>query len=95
MAPNLAVHWSTRDPHHPRDLLWENQNGKCAYTGELLNFGRSKVNGTASLDRIDSSLGYVEGNVQFVHKDVNIMKWDLSEKRFLDICEKITKNRRG
>jgi hypothetical protein len=77
------------------DLLWENQNGKCAYTGELLNFGRSKVNGTASLDRIDSSLGYVEGNVQFVHKDVNIMKWDLSEKRFLDICEKITKNRRG
>jgi hypothetical protein len=75
------------------DKLWESQGGRCAYTGEKLNFGRSKVNGNASLDRIDSSLGYIEGNVQFVHKDVNIMKWDLSEQRFLEICKKITKNR--
>lgn len=75
------------------DGLWEHQDGKCAYTGEALNFGRSKINGTASLDRIDSSLGYVEGNVQFVHKDVNIMKWDLPEDRFLEVCKKITLNR--
>ena len=75
------------------DDLWERQGGKCAYTGEPLNFGRSKINGNASLDRIDSSLGYIEGNVQFVHKDVNIMKWDLSEQRFIEICKKITKNR--
>ena len=75
------------------DLLWEAQNGRCAYTGEKLDFGRSKISGTASLDRIDSSMGYVEGNVQFVHKDVNIMKWNLSEERFIEICNKITKNR--
>jgi hypothetical protein len=76
------------------DQLWTLQKGRCAYTNEELWFGRSKVSGSASLDRIDSKLGYIEGNVQFVHKDVNIMKWDLSDKRFLDICEKITKNRR-
>jgi len=75
------------------DELWISQQGKCAYTGEDLNFGRSKVAGSASLDRIDSSLGYVKGNVQFVHKDVNIMKWDLSEDRFLEICKKITEGR--
>jgi hypothetical protein len=76
------------------DKLWTLQKGRCAYTNEELWFGRSKVSGSASLDRIDSKLGYIEGNVQFVHKDVNIMKWDLSDKKFLDICEKITKNRR-
>lgn len=77
------------------DRLWVEQGGRCAYTGEELNFGKSKISGNASLDRIDSSLGYIEGNVQFVHKDVNIMKWDLSHDRFLDICEKIIKNRRN
>ena len=75
------------------DSLWLYQGGRCAYTNEKLWFGRSKVSGNASLDRIDSALGYVEGNVQFVHKDVNIMKWDLSDDRFLEICEKITLNR--
>lgn len=76
------------------DELWIYQKGMCAYTNEKLWFGRSRVYGNASLDRIDSSLGYIEGNVQFVHKDVNIMKWDLSNRRFLEICEKITENRR-
>jgi hypothetical protein len=75
------------------DDLWLSQQGRCAYTNEKLWFGRSKVSGSASLDRIDPALGYVEGNVQFVHKDVNIMKWDLSDDRFLEICEKITLNR--
>ena len=37
---------------------------------------------TASLDRIDSSKGYTEDNIQWVHKDVNQMKMDLPEQRF-------------
>lgn len=41
---------------------------------------------TASLDRIDSSKGYIPGNVQWVHKDVNKMKLALSEKRLLELC---------
>jgi hypothetical protein len=75
------------------DALWLAQQGRCAYTGEELWFGRSKVNGNASLDRIDSALGYIEGNVQFVHKDINIMKWDFPESRFLELCYKITEMR--
>lgn len=39
-----------------------------------------------SLDRIDSNKGYVEGNVQWVHKDVNMMKQSYSNERFIGIC---------
>lgn len=76
------------------DELWERQEGKCVYTGWDLSFGKSGVLGTASLDRIDSSIGYVEENVQFVHKDVNTMKWELSNARFLEICSAIHNYRR-
>jgi hypothetical protein len=50
----------------------------------------SKV--TASLDRIDSSKGYVEGNVQWVHKRINIMKNDLSDSEFIEWCRVVSKN---
>jgi hypothetical protein len=41
---------------------------------------------TASLDRIDSSRGYIEGNVQWVHKMANMCKQHYSQKRFIDMC---------
>ena len=47
---------------------------------------------TASLDRIDSSKGYIEGNVQWVHKSVNIMKCDFSSDIFIGICNQISNN---
>jgi hypothetical protein len=60
------------------------QNKLCAYSGKLLD---SK---TMSLDRIDSNDGYVVGNVQWVHKDVNSMKWDLTHRQFLHWCKLIS-----
>jgi hypothetical protein len=68
------------------DSLWLLQRGQCAYTGTPLEMGRKP---TASLDRIDSSMGYVPGNVQFVCIDVNMMKWTLSETRFFELIKKI------
>ena len=44
--------------------------------------GRKKER-TASLDRIDSKLGYILGNIQWVHKQINEMKMDLAEVDFL------------
>jgi hypothetical protein len=41
---------------------------------------------TASADRIDSSRGYVEGNVQWVHKWINLMKLDHSQHDFISYC---------
>lgn len=76
--------------------LWKDQNGICNLTGEKLTLpkvsrDRKCGNYTASLDRIDSSKGYIEGNVQWVHKDINRLKWDLSQDKLIELCEKIVK----
>lgn len=79
--------------------LWKKQNGKCALSGLDLQLSISHIEishgaGTASLDRIDSSKGYVDGNVQWVHKDVNFMKQQFTEDRFIQLCELIVENKR-
>jgi len=66
--------------------LYDNQNGLCAYTKMPIDF-RAK---TASLDRIDSSIGYVYGNVQWIHKDINMMKRHYSESYFIELCRKVS-----
>lgn len=66
--------------------LFEAQDRRCALSRRLLTFGRD---GTASLDRIDSAYGYVRGNVQWLHKDVNRMKWRLSTAEFVALCREI------
>ena len=75
--------------------LFNKQNGKCAISNLPLNMKRDqtgKYRGTASLDRIDSSIGYVEGNVQWVHKDINMMKRSYSQEYFIELCKTIAKN---
>jgi hypothetical protein len=75
------------------DLFLE-QDRKCALsgqdigfnikTGSLSKYGYQK--NTASLDRIDSKKGYVRGNVQWLHKDLNKLKSNLDEKEFIELC---------
>lgn len=73
--------------------LYQKQNKKCALSGEEITLSSSnKTWGTASLDRIDSMKGYVEGNVQWVHKDVNFMKSNLTQTRFFELISKICEN---
>lgn len=72
------------------DLLIE-QDFKCALSGEDLD--AMEVNNNASLDRIDSSLGYVEGNVQWVTSEVNMMKQSYTQQRFIEVCTAVSKNR--
>ena len=72
--------------------LYEKQNGKCNLSGLSIPFSEnSSEYGVASLDRIDSSKGYIEGNVQWVHQDVNKMKFDLSQSRLIELCHLICK----
>jgi hypothetical protein len=44
---------------------------------------------TASLDRIDSKVGYTKNNVQWVHKDVNNAKQDFEEDYFFNMCREV------
>ena len=67
---------------------FEEQNGRCALIGEVIGFGY-KSETTASLDRIDNSLGYSIDNIQWLHKKVNSMKSDLSMEEFKTIVGKI------
>lgn len=76
--------------------LLEDQKYKCAISGiDLVTDSdiRTTVSDrTISLDRINSSLGYVEGNVHWVHKTVNIMKWSLELDDFLFWCLRVCKH---
>jgi hypothetical protein len=70
---------------HLADLLDNVQMGKCALSGLPI----SVKDHTASLDRIDSSKGYVEGNVQWLHKDINMMKRHYNQDYFIHLCKKV------
>lgn len=90
---NLPMEVSRKDCRE----LFDSQDGKCALTGVDLYFGKSVREfkaglSTASLDRIDSSKGYVIGNIQWVHKIVNYMKMDLTQEEFLGWCKRIAEH---
>lgn len=76
------------------DYLWSlflKQNRKCALSGLPISFAVStnKSLQTASLDRIDNSKGYIEGNVQWVHKDINNMKKGMTEELLIHYSKAI------
>lgn len=77
-----------------KEYLWDlflKQKRKCALSGVDIIMHSKRIQQTASLDRIDSSKGYIFGNVQWVHKIVNAMKQDVSEKEFYKWCQLIVK----
>ena len=76
--------------------LYEKQRGLCALTNIPITLvpkiKSSNVDWdiiTASLDRIDSSLGYTHENVWWVHKDVNRLKNHYSMSELLYWCKLI------
>lgn len=75
--------------------VYDKQGGKCNYSGVplVMELGaKNEPTNTGSVDRIDNNEGYVEGNVQWLHKDVNFMKQAFEEDTFLDYCKLITEN---
>jgi len=74
--------------------LWDlfiKQDRKCALTGLPLNFSanHNKIKGNASLDRIDSTKGYMIDNIQWVHSSINQMKWNMPQEDFFQMCEAV------
>lgn len=78
--------------------LYQKQLGKCKLSGIDLYFSDTTEEHkkyrltTASLDRIDSLKGYVLDNVQWIHKDINMMKQRFSQEYFIQICKNIAEN---
>lgn len=72
------------------------QNKKCKLSNRELTFTDSfrlnRKNQTASLDRIDNNKGYIVGNVQWIHKDINKMRMNFEINHFLSWIEEIYKH---
>lgn len=75
--------------------LFLKQNRRCALTGLEIKLSRGShkyLEQNASLDRIDIKKGYIEGNVQWVHKVVNKFKNTFSQQEILYLCKLIYNN---
>jgi hypothetical protein len=82
IARNLEWHLSIEDIA----TMYERQAGKCAMTGWDIGWSETGWDHTASLDRIDNSRGYDLGNIQIVHKTVNMARGSLSIVEFQKMC---------
>ena len=96
-----------RIKRNPRDFnltleylkeIWDKQNGKCPFTNfdlELRTYKNdSQLNiKSASLDRIDNSKGYVQGNVRFVSVMFNFARNKFSDEEVIEFAQAVIKNR--
>lgn len=77
--------------------IFQDQSFKCKLSGIRLvpYLHVNDYNGTAILDQIDNKLGFIEGNIQWVHKDIFYMKRNVSSSFFLSLCEKVVEFNKG
>ena len=80
--------------------LWEQQNGICPYLKIKLHLNTySKIKKdpiiSASLDRIDSSKGYVKGNIQWISRSMNYLKNDMTEQQIQEVINLIQRQKKG
>lgn len=68
--------------------VWNKQNGICIYSKVQLILPsirkKSQYLYTASLDRIDSSKGYIKGNVHFISIAMNYLKNNMTHEEMLE-----------
>jgi hypothetical protein len=77
--------------------VWDKQEGICEFSGvQLVLSTYSKIIKnpiyTASLDRIDSSKGYIKGNIRWVSAAINYMKNNMSDDMVWELCNLIKEN---
>jgi hypothetical protein len=78
--------------------VWNSQEKICPYTGLILNLytGNTRKLVTAidaaSLDRIDSSKGYVKSNIQFVSMMANHAKNNQSHQTMVEFCKRVAEH---
>ena len=70
------------------EKLYEDQGGACAISGLEMACKTHDIN-NLSIDRIDSSIGYIEGNIQLVCSIINKMKNEYSMETFMNECKNV------
>lgn len=71
--------------------LLAKQQGKCFFSGIELQFKPHDIY-SMSIDRVDSLKSYTRDNVVLTCWVVNMMKRDLTNEVFIELCKKITDN---
>lgn len=88
----LSGHEHSIDVAYIRNI-YEEQQGLCAITGMKMIIRGSNCAADSpysiSLDRIDSTKGYIPGNVWLVCTGVNLMKARLTMDQFVEFCRKV------
>lgn len=76
--------------------LWEKQNEICPFTGWRLILPKDSSYpwdenhpANASLDRIDNSKGYIQGNVRFVSVMFNLARQVFSDDQVINFCKSV------
>lgn len=73
--------------------LLEDQDYKCYYSGITFSSDKKDKYSYPTIDRIDSTKGYIEGNVCICTLFVNMMKNNATVDQFKDIVTKIYNNK--
>lgn len=86
-----------RDPSHNLTVeylldLWDGQHERCAISNIPIQIDAIDYVQMASLDRIDSEKGYVQGNVQYVSCSINFAKSTMSDTRVEQFLRLICEN---
>jgi hypothetical protein len=90
----ISVNITIEDIHD----LYKKQNGLCALSGLKMThtvianrIDKHIINNyNISIDRINSDLGYTKNNIQLVCAIINIMKNDLPNDNFIELCSVIS-----
>ena len=76
--------------------IWNQQEGKCVYSKVELQPSKNKQSNnqiyTLSVDRIDSSKGYIKDNIQFISIAMNHMKNNMTHQETLELIEILKNN---
>ena len=75
--------------------LWDKQNGLCYYSGLPMiepKYGAGRNAFTASLDRLDSSLGYIPSNVVWAMWICNVGKNNFTVDQYLSLCKAVAEH---
>ncbi len=79
--------------------LYRSQDGRCALTGVEISLNKRYAardhTQTASLDRIDSNVGYIKNNIQWVDKNINMLKRGVTQEEFIHLCKRVARYQKG
>lgn len=82
--------------------VWDEQHGKCIYTGWDLILpdsaagwkDKKKDIRRASVDRIDNDKGYIKGNIRFVSVVANYARNTFSDDEIYQFCDSVVGHRK-